>query len=314
MTSPKTVGPLAPLAIRSSVGGLLMGFANLVPGISGGTMLLATGIYTQFIQAVAEITTFRFRLRSMVLLGIVGAAALTAILSLAGPVKYLVGEYRWVMYSLFIGLTFGGVPLVWREARPATPAVFTGALIGFAAMAIMAFTQGSGHREGGYLILTFAGIAGASAMILPGVSGAYLLLVLGQYERILGAIDQFQEGLGDDHHLILEALHVIVPVGLGVAVGIAGISNLVRWTLERYKKATLGVLLGLLFGAVLGIWPFQMEVETGEALEYFTPGWLQVLAALGLVAAGFGITVIVDRLGRAAGEKTTEVRNGAVPS
>ena len=94
-----------------------MGLANLVPGISGGTMLLAAGVYPGFISAIAEVTTFRFRFRSLILLAsVVGSAAL-AILLLAGSVKDLVVDHRWIMYSLFIGLTLGGVPLVLSDGE-----------------------------------------------------------------------------------------------------------------------------------------------------------------------------------------------------
>ncbi|MHC4224829.1 MAG: DUF368 domain-containing protein [Planctomycetota bacterium] len=275
-----------------------MGLANLVPGISGGTMLLATGVYTRFVQAVAEITTLRFRLRSVALLATIGIAAVLAIVLLAGPVRYLVTEHRWIMYSIFIGLTLGGVPLVLRMARPLKPAVYGGAVVGFLAMALMAFSGTAAGGEGtSYLLLAIAGVAGASAMILPGVSGAYLLLILGQYETILGAIDQCKRGLAGEPGLLGESMHVVVPVAIGVLVGVVGVSNLVRWALKRHEKATLGVLLGLLFGSVLGIWPFQEPAETGASRAYFTPTVLQVFGALGLAALGYGLTMLIDRLG-----------------
>ena len=85
-------------AIRGALGGVLMGLANLVPGISGGTMLLAAGVYPAFIAAIAELTTFRFRVRSIVLLGVVAGGAALAILSLAGPTRTLVIEDRWISY------------------------------------------------------------------------------------------------------------------------------------------------------------------------------------------------------------------------
>jgi len=289
---------LRSLVTRGSVGGVLMGLANLVPGISGGTMLLATGIYTRFVEAVAEVTTLRFRLRSLALLGIVAVAALLAIALLAGPVKQLVETRRWIMYSLFIGLTLGGVPLVWRRARPASRAVFAGALVGFLLMAWMAFSQVGGDGDGGFFLLVVAGAAGASAMILPGVSGAYLLLVPGQYEGILGAFDQLKQGLSGDRALIASAMTVVIPVGIGVAVGVVGISNLVRWTLRRFEKATLGVLLGLLFGSVVGIWPFQQAVEHGQPRVFYAPDALQIAISLALVAAGLAITLAIDLLGR----------------
>jgi len=297
MAEPRTADSLVPLAARASIGGVLMGLANLVPGISGGTMLLATGVYTRFVEAVAEVTTFRFRLRSMVLLGTIAVAALIAIASLAGPVKHLVTEYRWIMYSIFIGLTLGGVPLVWRMAGRFTTALVVGTVIGFGVMVLMVFAQSAGNGDGGYVVLGVAGMAGASAMILPGVSGAYLLLVLGQYETILGAVDQLKQGLSGKTEFVWDPMHVLLPVGIGVVIGIVVISNLVRWALRHHENLTLGILLGLLFGSVLGIWPFQLAVERGAPREYFTPAAGQVLAGLGLVAAGFGLTLLIGRLG-----------------
>lgn len=315
------------LAGRGVLGGVLMGLANLVPGISGGTMLLAAGIYTDFINAVAEITTFRFRKRSVVVLASVVAAAASAILLLAGVVKNLVVDHRWMMYSVFIGLTLGGVPVIWKLIQRSTKGVWGGAALGFALMAALAIVQqkelgAAGGGASGTLMLGLAGIAGASAMILPGVSGGYLLLVLGQYIPILTAIDTLKEGLrsGDLESVFSVVLAVVLPVGIGVLVGVVGISNLLRLLLRRHEKVTLGVLLGLLLGAVVGLWPFQHGVapSVGEPFkgrtltlellaelepedyptEYFRPQGVQVLGALAMIVAGFGVTLGVSRLGR----------------
>ena len=195
--TPQQAGPLPPLAVRGAIGGALMGLANLVPGVSGGTMLLAAGVYPAFIGAVADATTFRFSRRALVLLAAVGGTAALAILLLAGPMRRLVIEQRWAMYSLFIGLTLGGVPLVWRLARPAGPAVWAGAVGAAALLLLMQAGLGTGNAAGeaNRLLLFASGLAGASAMILPGVSGGYLLLLLGQYETILGAVDTLRAGL-----------------------------------------------------------------------------------------------------------------------
>ena len=110
--------PPTTLAARGIVGGLLMGLANLVPGISGGTMLLAAGVYPNFISAIAEVTTLRFKARSLVVLATIAGSAGLAILLGAGAMKTLVVEERWMMYSLFIGLTLGGIP---AGVAPCTP-------------------------------------------------------------------------------------------------------------------------------------------------------------------------------------------------
>ncbi|MEM6854136.1 MAG: DUF368 domain-containing protein [Planctomycetota bacterium] len=284
--SPETNLPA--LAIRGGVGGVLMGLANLVPGISGGTMLLAAGVYPRFIAAIGEITTLKFRKASVVVLGSVIVAALAAIVLLAGPVKELVVNQRWVMYSLFIGLTLGGVPVVWRlltaNGRRADASVWIAAGFGFVAMAALAVYQsaggGSDVERSGFVFMLLAGVAGASAMILPGVSGGYLLLVLGVYVPILAGVDAFKDGLKTQDLEILTSvgLAVVLPVGLGVVLGVVGVSNLLKWLLERFEKATLGVLLGLLLGAVVGLWPFQQSIDPvagdtikSQAVEFALP-------------------------------------------
>jgi putative membrane protein len=312
------------LAVRSAIGGVLMGLANLVPGISGGTMLLAAGVYPEFVKSIADLTTFRFRLRSILVLGCVVAAAAMAIIFLAGTINHLVINQRWIMYSLFIGLTLGGVPIVWRMLGRPSRGMWIGLAAGFLIMSALAFMQmaqfSSQSDRAGYVMLFLSGIAGASAMILPGVSGAYLLLILGQYVPILSAIDRFKEALeaGDIGTAFDAALTVGLPVGLGVVLGIVCVSNLMRMLLDRYRKPTLGVLLGLLLGAVIGLWPFRQGVrpEVGDVIkgqvltevllekladyptQYFKPAGIQAGGAVLLLLAGFGITTAISRLGR----------------
>jgi len=287
-----TEEPLRGLVARGATGGVLMGLANLVPGISGGTMLVAAGVYRRFIEAVAEVTTLRFRSRSVVLLATVAVAALSAIVLLAGPVKHLITDHRWVMYSLFIGLTLGGVPLVWRLAKGGSVAFGIGTCAGIVVMALTVFTRPEAQGATAWWALALGGAAAAAAMILPGISGAYLLLVLGQYETILGAIDQVKHGS------FAEPLETLAPVGIGVLAGIVGVSNLLRWLLAHFEQATLGVLMGLLVGSVLGIYPFQEAVAKGEPRVYFTPAIWQVAVGLLLVGVGFGATSVVGHLGR----------------
>lgn len=353
---------LQALAVRGGIGGVLMGLANLVPGISGGTMLLAAGVYPQFIQAIGEVTTFKFKRASLVTLASVVAPAALAFILLAGPVKDLVIGYRWVMYSVFIGLTLGGVPLVWRliqkpsdcdtpgnESANDPPhgmhATWIGALTGFIAMAAMALIQSTGTsgdiERSGVVFLFLAGVAGASAMILPGVSGGYLLLVLGVYVPILTGVSTFKNALpvlGEfDLDTILDlGVNLVLPVGIGAVIGVVGVSNLLRWLIRRYEKATLGILLGLLVGAVVGLWPFQQSVEPVEGqvvkgqpitfgtymaeeqtiqatgwhytsthqpveaedlpTEFFSPTGVQLAGALGLILLGLGATITIDRL------------------
>ena len=317
-------GSVGPIVGRSLFGGVLMGLANLVPGISGGTMLLAAGIYPRFIDSLADVTRFRFRFRSLLTLVCVGAAAAIAVLLLAGTLKGLVVDHRWVMYSLFIGLTLGGLPVVWKMAKPASSQLMAPAVLAFAAMVGLAVLQSNGVVGGSgsnFVTLFLAGLAGASAMILPGLSGGYLLLLMGQYVPILKAIDQFKDALSarDISAAMDPALSVLLPVGLGVVAGVVLVGNLLKFLLKRYRKATLGLLLGLLVGSVAGLWPFQLgvkpeigdtvkaQVVTEESLaeidpedwptEFFKPTGTQIGSAIGLVGIGFAITMGVAMIG-----------------
>ena len=327
------------LAVRSVIGGLFMGLANLVPGISGGTMLLAVGVYPHFIGGIAEISTFTFRAKTLLTLACIVGTALVAILLFAGLVSGLVVDHRWIMYSIFIGLTLGGVPVLWKMVKPADSLIVVTSVAGIAVMAVLAAIgpAGSGPAVEGthaYAMYFIAGLAGASAMVLPGISGGYLLLVLGQYITLLTAIAMLKDGLrGGGPAMIVEAMHVLVPLGIGVVIGIVGVSNLIKLLLERFERPTLGVLLGLLLGAVIGLWPFQQGVPPAAGTTFrgdrvilvdeqlvmertrrpiapkdfdtatFTPSAIQVGGALLFIALGFAISTAVAHLGSAKPER-----------
>ena len=317
---PRLDNPL--VLIRCGLGGILMGLANLVPGISGGTMLLAAGVYRRFVDAVARVTTFRWSTETIVTLAVIVAGAGFAIVLGAGLIADLVTEHRWVMYSIFLGLTLGGVPLLWSLLKPVTPAAIAGFVCGLAFMIFLAVVQASGSSEGAsvgtWWLHLIAGLAAGSAMVLPGLSGSYVLLILGEYLVVLAAVQGAKEAvLGEG--TLAEPLAVIIPVAIGAVVGVVGVSNAVKWLLEHYKQATLGVLMGLLLGAVLGLWPFREprqptigeivrgQTVTAESLleidvknwptEGFNPSAGQWASAIALVLVGFASSVGIGLIG-----------------
>ena len=242
-----------------------MGLANLVPGISGGTMLLAAGVYPTFVESVAAATTLSRKLQPWLLLAFIAVPAVLAIGVLAGTVRDIVLEHRWIAYSLFIGLTLGGAPTLWRMLKPMPGRAGIAALVAFVAMVALAILQesqpSSSSGEGGLAGLFIAGFAGAAAMVLPGVSGGYLLLVLGQYVAVLDAIDAFKEAIrAGELNSILQSAWPLLAIGIGVLLGVSLVSNIMRWLLKHHRDVTLGALLGLLLGAVAGLWPFREAV------------------------------------------------------
>lgn len=241
-----------PPAGRTLLGGVLMGLANLVPGISGGTMILAVGLYDAFIGAVADVSRLRLRRQSLVFLGIVALGLGLAVVTLSGVAVSLVSGHRWIMYSLFIGLTLGGAPALWKECKPLGPAPIIAFLIGAGAMALLAFGSLGANLGSGPVTLAIVGAAAASSMILPGVSGSYVLLVLGLYDLVIGSLSA-SELRADPSG----SAAILVPVIIGAVVGIALLANLLKALLARFRAPSHGALLGLLCGSVFGLYPFQ---------------------------------------------------------
>lgn len=324
MSSTADSTPMLGLIARGYFGGLLMGIANIVPGISGGAMLLLVGMYTRFITAIANMVSFRWSFRSIATIGSIGAGAITSILFFAGIVKYLVVYHRLETFAVFIGMRLGSLPVVWRMARPTTTSTWVGASVGLVvtgAMAIFVYQPQiiSDLGLSGPPMFFAAGLAGASATILPGMDGSYIMMLLGQYVPILGAIDRFKDAVGaQDWAAAWSAFVTLLPVAIGVALGLGGVSLLLKHLLTRYPKFIFGLLLGIIVGALIGLWPFGRYVppEIGEAIrgvtvtaesratipaddwrvEFYAPTTKEVFLALGLILAGFVAAILLAKL------------------
>lgn len=300
--------PAAPT--RVFAGGVFMGLANLVPGVSGGTMILALGLYDRFIGAVADIARLRLDARSLGFLVVLLTGAAVAVLGLATPAVWVVQEHRWLAYSLFIGMTLGGVPLLWGVVRPLDLRAAAGVLAGFGGMAVVAFGLQSTALSPTIPTLVLAGALAGSSMILPGISGSYILLILGLYDTIVGSVRPATLRAEPAASIV-----IIVAVGVGVVVGVGLLSNGLRWLLARHTRVSHAVLLGLLVGSVLGLWPFQRPAAPGPVagaaeivrLERYRPTAGQAGIALVALASGLALTVALGRLGNGGG-------NGGAPT
>ncbi|HXI04353.1 MAG TPA: DUF368 domain-containing protein [Candidatus Saccharimonadales bacterium] len=286
-------------AARTIAGGFLMGVANIIPGVSGGTMILAMGLYESFVESVAEVTRLRLRGRAIVFLGLLGGSAAVAILAMVGPINYGLTYHQHVMFALFIGLTLGGVPLIWRQMRPVGGSGIAGVAAGLLIMIVTSFALASMDLPANYVFLFFGGLIGAAAMVLPGISGSYLLLVMGLYFPVTHALDAFKTALraADLAAAMGPALKVLLPVGLGVIAGIVGLSNVLKVALERYHQPTLGALLGLLLGSVFFLYPFKAPGHKDPFAAAAPVTLVNVVLVLVCIVAGFAITYFVSRLG-----------------
>lgn len=273
-----------------------MGLANLVPGVSGGTMLLAVGIYPQCIEAIAKLTTLRPDRPAVSLITTVAVAAGMVVLLVAGTMRDLVLLHRWMTYSVFMGATLGGVPVLWKLIGGPTSKTWLGVAGGLASMAATLFIQPEPTSVSGSspMVLFVAGLAAFAAMLLPGLSGSYLLVLSGQYVPVLDAVDGLKRAMASGTGLHWQAFaapaDVLIPFAAGTLAALVGMSNLLRLLLERQRSLMLGILLGLLVGAILGLWPFRTETSA-----FGLPTPIQALASGGLVAIGFAVTYAIGR-------------------
>ncbi len=254
--------------LRTAIAGVLMGIANLIPGVSGGTMILALGVYEDFIDAVAQLSGLRLRLRPIVFLAVLSIGQALSIVLLAGVILYLLFFYTPLMFALFIGLTLGGVPLLVRMIRPLRADVIAATVVGLGLMIGVALLRHvSGRWPHNTAIDVLSGLVGSTTMVLPGISGSYMLLVMDQYDRVVGAVRDLKDAARlADPAAVQAAARILLPVAIGAVIGIVALSHLLKWLLRRYHRVTIGVLLGILLGSVIMLWPFSQGVGH-KALE-----------------------------------------------
>ena len=309
---PQSIREAVVLALK----GLCMGAADVVPGVSGGTVALITGIYDRLVQAIRSIDSKALRhllqmdlksslagvhLRFLLTLFLgIGAA----IISLARLMNYLMHHQPVFTWSLFFGLIAASVLVVGRRVsgwRTGAGLNFTLGLA--AALAIVNLIPFSTPDSLWFIFL--CGLVAICAMILPGISGAFILLILGKYEFVTAALK---------NPFLPANLLIILAFCCGCSIGLLGFSRLLNYLLQRYANATLAFLTGLMAGSMWKIWPWKEALQTviKEGRPYVVWGgniwppellsdevvWAAVLAAIGFIAV-----LVIERLSRSRESK-----------
>ena len=308
--------------------GLLMGAADTVPGVSGGTVALVLGIYTRLVTAVSRADSHLFSLLRGGKLGEIWAyldgrflswllaGVLTGAVTLAGLTRTAMEDHYTPTFALFFGLIAGSAVLVGRLAGE-TGTLVTGwtplraaLLIGAAAGAfLLVGVDALEDPPIGPAYLFACGAVAICAMILPGISGSFLLLVLGAYVHVTGWAKRLTAGDVDDA-MLLE----VACFGAGMVLGLGLFSKALRWLLARYGPATLAALTGAMLGSLRRLWPFVTPRAEGVEFKEWRPGYLlpdfgepDTWVALLIAAAGFAGVLLLDRFGRERAEEPGEI-------
>jgi len=243
-----------------AIKGFLMGAANVLPGVSGGTMALILGIYEELIHAIRSFNA-RF-LRLFVMLNIkeaisslawpfllpVAVGVLAATLSLAQLLSWLLFTYPIMVWSFFFGLILSSVFSVGRVVKAWRISTFIAiGLGGVGAYFLFGMIPVATPEASWFLFL--CGFLAICAMILPGISGAYILVLLGKYHFTLEAVNNRDIG-------------TLFILTLGAAVGLLSFVRVLSWLLKRYHDLTMAVLIGLMLGSLRRIWPWKESVTT----------------------------------------------------
>lgn len=293
--------------------GLLMGAADIVPGVSGGTMALITGIYKELISSIDQISLKQIGLLqkegftafwkgvngSFLLPLFLGIAS--GIIFLSGAITYLLDQHPILLWSFFFGLILASIYVLIKQFSLKTFTHYSLLLLGF----IIAFgiTQlKPAGASNNLLYLFFSSMIAIIAMILPGISGAFIFILLGVYKEVLATVKGAITVLLDFNWMSFKAVYTrVVVIGLGIVIGLKLFSRLLTWLFNHKKEATLSVLIGFMIGALPKIWPWKQSkiIENQTINTNVNPldfdGNPQLGIAIGLVILGAATLILLER-------------------
>ncbi len=249
------------------VKGIFMGLADIVPGVSGGTIALITGIYERFIDAIESLNPLDDKRLDVGFLVPVGLGIVLAFFLASHAITFLLENYGAAVYAFFFGLIFSSSFVVYKKKvgrnKQDLAFVVFGLFVSYMVVSIEYF-----HFGHGPLVILVSGFLAISAMMLPGISGSLVVLMLGQYEYMLGSLK----------NLVVEDIGLFV---VGGVLSLLGFTKVINYFLHNYKEYTLSFMIGLMLGAL------RLPVDN------ITPGET-LLSNLGILVSGFaGLSVVL---------------------
>ena len=234
--------------------GFFMGIANLIPGISGGTLAIVLGIYDKLIDSISNLFS-KFKDNVKFLLPIFIGLGLS-IVTMSKVISFALDNWLFPTVLFFIGAIMGGIPMLHGKIKN-TKMDFTSYMvftISFTLIVLLTFAAGDSQVSFeslsliGYIKLFLVGVVAAATMIVPGVSGAAVLMTLGYYEPIINVVKSLT-----DFSILSHNLAICIPFGVGVLIGIFGIAKLIEFLFKKYEKQTYYGVLGFVTSSILAI-------------------------------------------------------------
>jgi len=288
--------------------GLAMGAADAVPGVSGGTIAFISGIYEELISTISQINISLFKtlvnsgfkafwtkLNGNFILALL-SGIIVSFVTFMKLAKYFLEHHPVLIWSFFFGLIIASIYFVGKQIKHWNIAVIIALIIG-SSMAYYISTLGSLANNESSLYLFFAGSIAICAMILPGISGSFILIILGAYKLLSNAIHSFD----------IKNLAVFTT---GALIGLLSFSHLLKWLFKKYKDITLAVLTGFIFGSLNKVWPWKETLtwhtnsaghSTPLLQKSVTPfnfnGEHQIEFAITLMIIGFFTIFILEKVG-----------------
>ncbi|MGN0795152.1 MAG: DUF368 domain-containing protein [Aristaeellaceae bacterium] len=275
--------------------GFVIGIANIIPGVSGGTMMVIMGVYDKLIYCINNVFKQFVRCIRILLPYIIGI-----LVALVGASKLIIGSmdaFPLPTAFAFIGLIMGGLPAILAQVRDVkrTPVHWAAFAVAFVLLVGMQFMPQSADREitlnlGQILLITLMGAIASSTMIIPGVSGSMMLMILGYYRPIFGSIGDLVNALLDGQWASVgQYCGILIPFVIGMVLGILGISRLIEVMLSKWKGLTYAIILGLVVPSpiviVMSTW--QEQALTMASIDVGTVIASIVTCAIGVFIAAY---------------------------